>query len=97
MITIVTGSVLADIHEYVKKEGAMVFEDYFVNHTWFKYDELWAQIHKDATVICKTRDAITCAPEDTTVAIVGRSIRNSDRGSLVANVMPLEHFKMIYG
>lgn len=96
MITIVTGSVVADLHAFVNAPGTMVFEDYFANYTWHQYEECWRSVNPSATVICKTRDAVLAAPVNSQIVRVGRSVRFSTKDQLVHNEMTQETFRLLF-
>lgn len=88
------GQSLLDIKS-IAPPGTIVFEDRFKKFTFMDYEECWKQLFGIHNVICKTRDAIRCAPADSSVIRVGRSVRISDHGEIVKTEMPLAHFHMI--
>lgn len=88
------GKSLEDIKSVVP-QGTIVFEERFKKFTYMEYEDCWNNLQGINNVICKTRDAASCAPEDATIIRVGRSIRTSDKGQIVQTSMTRDHFKWL--
>ncbi len=81
MITIYTGDNLADVLEATGEQT--IFENQFATQMGAEYPAMWAQVPADSIIICKTNEAIRCAPSDSMIVRIGRSVRNSDNGALI--------------
>ncbi len=85
MTTIYIAKNLFDIQAHM---GPLpVFEDIFTKSSWEEYPDCWLTLIPEMKLVCKTLDALRCAPKDSTVIRIGRSVRESDKGALIETIM----------
>jgi len=72
--------------------GIPFFEELNRFKTSAEYPECWAKVAKDADIICKTEDAVRCAPLDAKLIRVVRSKRAADAGQIVMIEMTVSEF-----
>lgn len=91
---IYTGNVFADLILPPRNKIA-IFEDLFAQKVAAEYPACWDILVIETEVICKTRDAIQCAPEDATIVRIGRSVRKSDFGQIIETEMTLSEYLFV--
>ena len=102
MFTILYGNSLSDIREWMREQSIetadfCVFEDDFYLMMGSQYEKCWSQIPSFYKyVICKTNDAIKCAPAEYPLIRIGRSARISDRGQLISHDHTQEMYQLMY-
>jgi hypothetical protein len=71
--------------------GLPIFEDVFKAKTSAEYPHCWPLVETEQ-IVCKTEDAIRCAPLDAKLIRIGRSVRNSDKGEIIQIELTVAEF-----
>lgn len=88
---IYVGTIFADL-TLAPRNDIPVFEDLFKDKTGTEYADCWSRLFTEPEIICKTSDAVKCAPPHAMVVRVGRSIRKSDFGQIIETEMSLAEY-----
>lgn len=96
------GDHLGDIRQWVSKQPGyadvdlFIFEERFNSVMGSQYKDCWRQIPDFyPIIICKTHDAIRYMPMNFTLARIGRSVRDSDRGQLLKTDIDFDTYMML--
>ncbi len=90
MIKIYTGHNITDCRRAAGT--SKVFEDMFPESMASEYPDMWKFVPDETPIVCKTMDAIRCAPEDSLVVRVGRSVKSDNFGELLEQEESLSTF-----